>query len=300
MSGDSYNGSGQPGAWLMRLAVALVLGLVGVGFIAVRSCQRDPEGHITFAELSPEQEVKLGVQAFQETLKGARVLRSGAIVEQVHGVTDRLVKATRSPGFLEHFKIPDIPFQWQVEVVESREKNAFCLPGGKMVVYTGILPICKTESGLGTVMGHEISHALCQHGNARMTKNKMLQVGLGAASVGLGDMDPRQRQQVLQVLNAGAKYGILAYSRKDESQADRIGLFLMAAAGFDPHEAVKFWERMQAGAGGGKTPEFLSTHPSHETRIRDLMNLIPKAEPLYRSSPDRDLPDRKLKWPPQE
>jgi predicted Zn-dependent protease len=300
MSGDNYNGGGQPGAWLIRVAIALVLGLVGVGFIAVRSCQRDPEGHLQFAELSGEQEVQLGIQAFQETLKDARVLRSGAIVEQVREVTGRLVKATKNPGFLEHFTIPNIPFQWEVKVVESREKNAFCLPGGKMVVYTGILPICQTESGLGTVMGHEISHALCKHGNARMTQQKMVQIGLGAASAGLGDMDPRQRQQVLQVLNAGAKFGILKYSREHESQADRIGLFLMAAAGFDPKEAVKFWERMQAMAGGGKTPEFLSTHPSHETRIRDLVNLIPKAEPLYRASPDRDLPDRKLKWPPRE
>jgi predicted Zn-dependent protease len=298
MSGDGYSYQGQPSAWLMRAAVAVVLAVIGIGFIAVRSCTRDPEGHITFAEMSPKQEVALGIQAYNEALKGARVLRSGPIVKQVHSVTDRLVKATKNPMFVKQFKIPDIPFQWHVEVVESREVNAFCLPGGKMVVYTAILPVCQTESGLATVMGHEISHALCRHGNARMTQQKMVTVGLGAANAGLGDLDPRQRQRILQVLNAGSKFGILAYGRKHESQADRMGLYLMAAAGFDPKEAVKFWERMQARAGGGKTPEFLSTHPSHETRIRDLLNLIPRAEPLYRASPDRDLPDEKLLWPP--
>jgi predicted Zn-dependent protease len=298
MSGEPYYDEGQGRAWLMRIAVAVVLAVIGIGFIAVRSCTRDPEGRIAFVEISPQQEVALGVQAFQEVTKDARIVR-GPIVEQVRSVTDRLVKATKNRMFLEHFKIPDIPFKWQVEVVQSKEVNAFCLPGGKMVVYTAILPVCQTESGLATVMGHEISHALCRHGAQRMTNEKMVNVGLGAVSTGLGDMDPDKRRQVLQVLNAGAKFGILKYSRSHESQADRMGIFLMAAAGFDPRETVTFWERMKAMASGGRgTPEFLSTHPSHETRIADLKKLIPEAEPLYRASPNRDLPDEKLKWPP--
>ncbi len=298
MSGEPDYGGGQARAWMMRIGVAVVLAAVGVGFIAVRSCSRDPEGKITFTELPADKEVALGVQAYNEVLKDARVIRSGPIVTQVRSVTNRLVKATSNPQFLEHFTLPDVPFRWQVEVVQSKEVNAFCLPGGKMVVYTGILPVCETEAGLATVMAHEISHALARHGNARMTQQKMVEVGLAGVSAGLGDMDPQQRQQVLRVLNAGSKFGILAYSRKHESQADRIGIYLMAAAGFDPKEAVKFWERMKARAGGGRTPEFASTHPSHETRIRDLVNLVPRAEPLYKSSPNRDLPDEKLKWPP--
>jgi predicted Zn-dependent protease len=300
MNGDPYSGEGPMRPWMMRIAVAVVLAVIGVGFIAVRSCTRDPEGHITFVEISPKQEVALGVQAFDEVTRNARVLPSNLpVVRQVHSVTGRLVKATKNPMFLERFTIPNIPFQWQVEVIESKEVNAFCLPGGKMVVYTAILPVCETESGLATVMGHEISHALARHGGARMTQQKMVQVGLTAINTGLGDMDPRQRAQILQALNAGAKFGILAYSRKHESQADRMGIFLMAAAGFDPRETVKFWERMKARAGKGRTPEFLSTHPSHDTRIHDLEKLIPQAEPLFRASPDRDLPDEKLKWPPR-
>jgi predicted Zn-dependent protease len=300
MSGDPYSDEGPMRPWMMRIAVAVVLAVVGVGFIAVRSCTTDPEGKITFVEISPQQEVALGAQAFNEVMKESRVIKSGPIVNQVKSVTGRLEKATKNPMFLEHFKIPDIPFKWQVEVVQSKEVNAFCLPGGKMVVYTGILPVCQTEAGLATVMGHEISHALARHGAARMTQQKMVQAGLTGVSTGLGDMDPRAREGVLQALNAGAKYGILAYSRKHESQADRMGIYLMAAAGFDPRETVKFWERMKERTGGGKRPpEFASTHPSHETRIRDLEKLIPQTEPLYKASPDRDLPDEKLKWPPR-
>ena len=156
-----------------------------------------------------------------------------------------------------------------------------------------------TAAGLATVMGHEISHALAHHGAERMAQTQIAQVLLGGAAGSLGDMDPQQRVEVLRVLNAGAQFGILKYSRKHETEADHMGLFLMAAAGYDPHETVKFWERMQSATkGGGRTPEFMSTHPSHETRIRDLLNLIPRAEPLYRASPDRDLPDEKLLWPP--
>src|SRR5262249_32820279 len=135
--------------------------------------------------------------------------------------------------------------QWNVEVVNSNEKNAFCLPGGKIVVYTGILPIAQTDAGLATVLGHEISHALCRHGNERMGKQQIVNIGMGAVNSSLGDLDPQNRQQILSVINAGAKFGILHYSREHESEADHMGLLLMAAAGYDPHEAARFWQRMQ-------------------------------------------------------
>jgi predicted Zn-dependent protease len=172
--------------------------------------------------------------------------------------------------------------EWAVEVVEGQEVNAFCLPGGKMVVYTGILPVAETEAGLATVLGHEIAHALAHHGAERMAKSQMAQIALNSAGASMSDMDPAQRQGVLQALNAGAKYGILSYSRSHESEADRMGLLLMACAGFDPKESIHFWERMQQATGNkGKPPEFASTHPSHETRISDLGRWMPEAEKIY-------------------
>ena len=177
-------------------------------------------------------------------------------------------------------------------MVKSKEVNAFCLPGGKMVVYTAILPVCETDAGLATVMGHEIAHALARHGAERMTQQKMAEIGVAAASSTLGGVDPRDRQRVMQVLNAGAQFGILRYSRRHESEADHIGLLLMATAGYDPREAVKFWERMSKLTGGKRTPEFLSTHPSHETRIRDLINWMPQALTLYKASGKHDPPEK--------
>jgi predicted Zn-dependent protease len=174
--------------------------------------------------------------------------------------------------------------KWEVQVVRDRQVNAFCLPGGKIVVYTAILPVCETDAGLATVMGHEIAHALAHHGAERMAQQQMAQVAVSAAGSSMGDMDPAQRQRMMQVLNAGARFGILKYSRSHESEADHVGLLMMATAGYDPRESVRFWARMRAQAGGGKTPEFLSTHPSHETRIRDLERWMPEALRLYEIS----------------
>jgi predicted Zn-dependent protease len=265
----------------------LVLAGLAAAFIAMKGCQQGPFGRQQIVALNPQQEQQLGLQAYQEVLNQSDVVRGGPVEDAVRRITDRLVKATRNPDFLRVTGLRQPPeFQWDVRVVRSQEVNAFCLPGGKMVVYTAILPVAETHAGLATVMGHEISHALAHHGAERMAQTQIVQVLLGGASGSLGDMDPRQRDEVLRVLNAGAKFGILKYSRKHESEADHMGLFLMAAAGYNPQETVKFWERMQAATkGGGRPPEFLSTHPSHETRIRDLTGWIPEAVPLYKANP---------------
>ncbi|MFO0841313.1 MAG: M48 family metallopeptidase [Gemmataceae bacterium] len=292
MNGQNYQ-SRDAGQRLTRVLTALVIGVVAMGVFALKGCQRGPFGRRQMVAMSPQQEVALGAQAFREVLSDAQVVPSGPAAQDVQEITRRLVRATANPTFQNLTRIPTRDYQWEVRLVRSREVNAFCLPGGKMVVYTGILPVAQTDAGLATVMGHEISHALAQHGAERMAQTRLAQIGITAAGASTGDMDARDRMVLMQVLNAGAQFGILRYSRKHESEADHIGLLLMAAAGYDPEESVKFWERMQAVAGkGGRPPEFLSTHPSHETRIRDLLRWVPEAMPLYQQSGYRDPPQK--------
>lgn len=262
----------------------ILMGLAMIGWIAIKGCQRGPFGRQQIVGMNPQEEKALGLQAFQEVLQGEQVIRGGMDVATVKQVAQRLIDATSDPGYLQATGQKHQSMDWAVEVVQSDQVNAFCLPGGKMVVYTGILPIAENEAGLATVLGHEIAHALASHGAERMAHAQMAQVAMNSAGGSLSDMDPGQREAVLRTLNAGAKYGILHYSRGHESEADHMGLLLMAAAGFDPEESIRFWERMQKATGSGeRPPEFASTHPSHDTRIRDLQGWMPEALKLYQA-----------------
>jgi predicted Zn-dependent protease len=292
MSNDAYQSPqnyGQRRSMPMAARLLpILMGLAAIGWIAIKGCQPAPFGRHQIVELSPQEEQALGLQAFQETLSEARVVQGGMDVAEVKEVSKRLIAATKNPEFLAAIGVTPPDLKWAVEVVDSKEINAFCLPGGKMVVYTGILPIAKDEAGLATVLGHEISHALGRHGAERMAQTKMANIALQSANGSIADMDPAQRQGILQALNAGAKYGILSYSRSHESEADHMGLLLMAAAGFDPQQSVQFWERMaQATGNGPRPPEFMSTHPSHGTRIADLQSWMPDAVKIYAANRGR-------------
>jgi predicted Zn-dependent protease len=285
-----YARGSEIGINLLVRMIPILIGVCAVGFTMVRGCQQGPFGRVQIVGMKPAQEAKLGLQAFQEVLSDAHVVKGGPVVRKVEEIAERLIKATSNEAFrkLIGTQIPD--FQWDLRVVDDRQVNAFCLPGGKIVVYTAILPVAETDAGLATVIGHEISHALAHHGAERMAQQQMVQIGLTSASASMGDMSPGARNQLLSVLNAGAKFGILSYSRKHESEADHMGLLLMAAAGYDPKETIRFWERMSSATGGGKAPpEFMSTHPNHTTRIRDLTRWIPEAEPLYQHSESKSV-----------
>ena len=173
-------------------------------------------------------------------------------------------------------------YAWEFNVVESEEVNAWCMPGGKVVVYTGILPITKDETGLAVVMGHEIAHAIAQHGGERMSQGLLQQLGGVALSVALQD-EPETTQNIfMAAYGVGTTVGImLPFSRTHESEADHLGLIFMAMAGYDPNAAVDFWTRMAANSGGGAPPEWLSTHPSNETRIANIKKLLPEALQYY-------------------
>jgi predicted Zn-dependent protease len=229
--------------------------------------------------LSPEQEKQLGFQTYQQVLQQERTIDSGTEFELVKRVAGRLAGATGATGK---------NFDWAVSVVRSDQVNAFCLPGGKIVVYTGILPVAKTEAGLATVMGHEMAHATSRHGSERLFKQNATQTFLTGVQYSIGDMSYEKQRMVMGAIGAGAKYGLLMpFSREHESEADAIGLMYMARAGYDPREAVTFWQRMEESSKGGAPLEFMSTHPSHGTRITQIKALLPKAMEEYQKSGKR-------------
>jgi len=174
-------------------------------------------------------------------------------------------------------------YEWEFNLVEDPNVNAWCMPGGKVVVYTGILPLAQGEAGLAVVMGHEIAHAFAKHGAERMSQGLVVQMGGMALSVALKDKPEQTKNLFLQSYGIGTQVGVLLpYSRVHENEADHLGLVFMAMAGYNPEEAVRFWQRMAAQKTGAQPPEFLSTHPASETRIQNLKDLLPEAMEYYR------------------
>jgi metalloendopeptidase OMA1, mitochondrial len=219
--------------------------------------------------ISPEEESKLGARAFQQVVDKSRVDRREEVRGPVEAVGQRLARVAERPDYKWRFVVLDDP----------KQQNAFCLPGGKVAVYTGIFPITENTHGLAVVLGHEIAHALARHGAERMSQGLVAQAGgsLLGALLGSGP----GTNTILAAYGLGAEVGaLLPYSRTQESEADHIGLLLMARAGYDPRSALAFWQRMERVAGGAP-PEFLSTHPSHGTRITQLRTWIPEAMRLY-------------------
>jgi predicted Zn-dependent protease len=172
-------------------------------------------------------------------------------------------------------------YKWEFNVVDSKTVNAWCMPGGKVVVYTGLLPVTLNKNALAVVMGHEIAHAIARHGNERMSQAMIAQMGAKALSVGLSGTSSATQNLFLQSYGIGSNLGLLKYSRKHESEADKIGLVFMAMAGYNPQEAIAFWQRMSKLGGGGGL-EMLSTHPSDETRVKDLQKFMPTALKYYK------------------
>jgi predicted Zn-dependent protease len=202
-------------------------------------------------------------------------------VRQVRSIGRKLADA--ATNFLNDNRAGDrvAGFTWDFNVVNDNTVNAWCMPGGKVVVYTGILPVTQNDAGLAVVMGHEIAHAIARHGNERMSQSMAAQFGSMTLEVLTAQNPGAARDIFLQSVGMGSVLGMLAYSRKHESEADKMGLVFMAMAGYDPREAPRFWQRMSQG-GGQAPPELLSTHPSDETRMRDLENYMPEALKYYK------------------
>jgi len=242
------------------------------------SCVSNPlTGKSTIALVGNNELLASSFQQYDQFLSENKVITGTADAKMVERIGENIRKAAEkwlaSEGNSSYLK----DYKWEYHLVDSKDVNAWCMPGGKIVVYTGILPLTKTEDGLATVMGHEVAHALLNHGQQRVSADVLQQ--LGAVGVSIAGAGSSQESQELFMTTYGVGstlFGTLPFSRKHESEADRYGLILMAIAGFNPDESVPFWQRMAAQGGG--TPEFLSTHPSDETRIKQLKDVIPEAK----------------------
>lgn len=250
-------------------------------FIVI-SCAKNPfTGKNTLALVPNSEILPSAFQQYNQFLTENKVITGSSDARNVEVVGKKIKDAAEkwlnANGYQGYLK----DYQWEYKLVINKEVNAWCMPGGKIVVYSGILPITKDEAGLATVLGHEVSHALANHGQQRMSAGLLQELGAAGVGAAIGTKSAQTQQIAMTAYGAVTQYGgMLPFSRSHESEADKIGLTLMAIAGYNPDQAVVFWERMAANsaASGKAPPEFASTHPSDATRIADLKNLIPQAK----------------------
>ncbi len=244
----------------LKSNLALLLCLASL----LSSCQTVAvTGRQQFNLFSLDQDKQLGTQAYAEVLKTEKLADKGANFDMLQRVVQRLSKVADDPGF-----------QWEAHVIDDpKTANAWCMPGGKIAVYTGILPLTQDETGLAVVLGHEIAHAIARHGTERMSSQKGVEVLLGVAST-----QWKEAAQYQELIGTAVNvFVFLPWGRDHELEADRIGLIYMARAGYDPRQSIEFWQRMSQNSAGKAPPEFLSTHPSDEHRIAQLQSLMPEA-----------------------
>ena len=247
-------------------------GLGGLGIAScLCGCRSTPmTGRPQMILMSESQEMALGRQAYNEVLSSEQESQNVALSQLVSRVGNRIASVSDRTDF-----------DWEFCLIASEEQNAFCLPGGKVAVYEGIMPVCENEAGLAVVMAHEVAHALARHGGERMSQS-LLNTGTKTVVDKIARVKtPDKAELLMQAYGMASEYGVLLpYSRKQESEADHIGVMLMARAGYDPNEAPSFWKRFSS-VGGEKPPEFLSTHPSDQRRAADLMALMGEAYGQY-------------------
>ena len=221
---------------------------------------------------------QMSATQYQEVIRKGPLSTNKEQTEMVRRVGGRIQKAVEKYMADKGASDQLTGFNWEFNLIEdAKTVNAWCMPGGKVAFYSAIMPICKDEAGVAVVMGHEVAHAIANHGRERMSQGLLAEFGLGTVSAAMGQNPTATQQIFMQAVGVGTNVGMLKFSRSHESEADHMGLIFMAMAGYDPASAPKFWERMATLSGGQQPPEFLSTHPSHDTRIKDLEGWIPEA-----------------------
>jgi predicted Zn-dependent protease len=258
------------------IAVAIAAVVIGISLLGTHT-QKTPVTHRTeHVKLTDAQQAQLGSQQYTKTLHqyANRIVTSGPKYKQVQRVARRIaaVAARDKPNFV-----------WRVTLLRKNEANAYCLPGGKIVVYTGILPVTRNDAGLATVLGHEVAHATAEHSAERIERDHLTKVAAAILAGGVA-FTPAQYARVLVLLGVGGEAASLPFSRSQESEADHIGLVYMARAGYDPHQAVAFWQRMLAASKGKEPPQFASDHPSTASRVEHVRGWLPEAERAYAQS----------------
>ncbi len=250
--------------------------------IVLESCSRVPITNRRQLNLLPEKEMlSMSYQQYDQFLAENNVVDNGIGAKTVNAVGTKMAVAVAT--FLkevgESSRIEG--YEWEFRLVDDPMVNAWCMPGGKVVFYTGILPVCKDETGLAVVMSHEIAHAIGRHGNERMSQSMAIEMGGMALGTALAKDSSITSNLFLQAYGIGSTLGAIKFSRNQESEADKMGLVFMAIAGYNPERAVEFWERMSQ-QGGSAAPEILSTHPSDESRIADTKAYLPEAMKYYK------------------
>jgi len=270
-----------------KISHGLIHGIVPAIFLWVVSCAEVPITHRQSLHLVPDSQLMtLSLQEYSQVLQKSHLSTDAEAVAMVHRVGARIAQTAEQflreagqGGTIQNYR-------WEFNLIQDdKTVNAWVMPGGKAAVYTGILKYTQDETGLAVVLGHEVGHAIAGHGNERMSQGLLAQLGGMALSVALSTQYPQTQGLFLAAYGAGATYGVLLpFSRLEESEADRIGLILMARAGYDPRQAIPFWERMSKQNGSRQPPEFLSTHPATQTRMQDIARELPEALRYYQPS----------------
>ncbi len=258
------------------LILAGLVFLAGCATVAVTGRQQ-------LSLISNEELIPMAAQQYSEVIQKGPLSKNAEQTAMIRRVGVSVQKAVERYMATAGRSSELAGFNWEFNLIDDpKTVNAWCMPGGKVAFYTAILPVCKDETGVAIVMGHEVAHAIANHGRERMSQQMAAQMGIDVLSVALGQNPSGSKDLLMQAVGAGTQLGMLKFSRAHESEADHMGIIFMAMAGYDPNQAPAFWERMAAMSGGQQPPEFMSTHPSHETRISDLKGWIPEAMQYYK------------------
>ena len=265
-----------------RFLLSLVAGAVLI--LSLCGCTKVAMTGRSQLNLIPASEMmSMSYQQYAEVVKGSKLSGDSAQVRRIRAVGTRIQRAVE--GYFAEIGQSDQlrDYKWEFNLIESDEMNAWCMPGGKVAFYTGILPVCRDDTGIAVVMGHEVAHAVAEHGAERMSQALLTQLGGVALSTAISSEPERTQALWMGAFGLGAQYGVLLpFSRTQESESDHLGLVFMARAGYHPEAALAFWQRMASQGTGQAPPEFLSTHPSDETRMRKIQELLPEAQKQYR------------------
>ncbi|MEQ8364913.1 MAG: M48 family metallopeptidase [Cyclobacteriaceae bacterium] len=253
-------------------------------FLFLYACATVPvTGRRQMSLISSAEINQMSSDQYQQVLRESKLSSNQEQVAMVKRVGNNIKTAVEQYMASKGASAELAGFNWEFNLIQDDETvNAWCMPGGKVAFYTAIMPICQDELGVAVVMGHEVAHAIANHGRERMSQGLLAQFGLGTLSAAMGQNPTATQSIFMQAVGVGTNVGMLKFSRSHESEADHIGLIFMSMAGYDPSAAPKFWERMATMSGGQSPPEFLSTHPSHDTRIKDLEGWIPEAMQYYK------------------